>query len=367
MKKRIGLLSFHESTSYGAFLQCFAMQTIINNMGYNCEFIDFKRHKNPINNQSLVDKTKNLIIKTLYLPKMTQQKKIKEIFAEYQKEYLNVGLQSYYSFNDLKTNPPVYDKYVVGSDQVWNPVNSDLRVYGFNFLNNKDRTVAYAPSIGMNEIPEKFKNDIKNYLSDINYMSCREKSGADELAMLLNRDVQHVLDPTFLLNRDEWKDYEKPVKIQKPYLLCYFLGSLKYERIYAYKIAKILGLQIVMIPGSPVDFYTPFKTLYDCNPFQFLWMIHNAEYVCTDSFHGIALSINFDKNFSAFMRRGYESKYSYASRIISILKLLKCENRLLKQCDDIEVHLNTKRQCVQEMLSKEREESKRFISKALSF
>ncbi len=193
-------------------------------------------------------------------------------------------------------------------------------------------------------------------------MSCREDAGSKALEELLKKPVHQVLDPTMLLEKEEWYALEEPVNIKKPYLLCYFLGSLLSERMYACEIAKMRGLDIIDIPGNPIDYYWGVKKMYGKSPFEFLWLFNNANYVCTDSFHGTAFSINFNKQFSVFMRRGYNSPFSYSSRIISILKIFSLTHRIVNNKDSLKKSYQTiKYEDINKKLSIEREQSVKYL------
>ena len=106
-----------------------------------------------------------------------------------------------------------YDIYITGSDQVWNPINSVLPVYGLGFVPKHYNTIAYAVSIGVSEIPEDRREAMYEAIHQVKHISCREQKGAIALQNLLQRDIITVLDPTLLLQKHQWLEYAKPMDL----------------------------------------------------------------------------------------------------------------------------------------------------------
>ena len=173
----------------------------------------------------------------------------------------------------------------------------------------------------MNEIQ---KNVLSKNVGELDFYSCREYTGSELLESVLGRPVEHVLDPTFLLNRNEWKKVEKEINTPSKYVLAYLLGSMSYERELASKIAKELRAVLLVVRESPRDMFS-MHGVGGLGPAELLYLIDHAEYVITDSFHGTALSINLRKDFLCCNRRGYEKATSYASRLNNLLHTLNLE------------------------------------------
>ncbi len=156
----IGITSFHESISYGAFLQCFALQTELKKYGYSSEFINYKRKNASVKVKtiSIFNSIKLSIFSFIGKPYVKKQEKVlQKVFFDYQNKYLLVSNNIYNSIEELYINPPYYDAYLTGSDQVWNPNNNNLPVYGLGFVPNNYLKIAYAPSIGVSVIPDNKK------------------------------------------------------------------------------------------------------------------------------------------------------------------------------------------------------------------
>lgn len=330
----IGLLSFHESSSYGAILQCYALQTAVEERGLKCEFIDYKRQ--PVSTSQLGGSWKYKIkryclngiaaVKQSVLKSELQKKA--DAFDSFKKQRLHVSTQSYHNYEDLQNASLPYEAVIVGSDQVWNPVTTgeNLKVYGLGFLPKGVNRISYAASIGLGRLTESQEKQLRECVGNLDYYSCREQVGAELLSGVLGKEIEHVLDPTFLLDQEKWRAIEKKVKTPQKYVLAYLLGSMSYERDLAKKIAKEFGAELLIIKESPKDMFS-IHGIGGLGPDEMLYLIDHAEYVVTDSFHGTALSINFRKNFFCCNRRGYEKKTSYSSRLTNLLHVLGFEDR----------------------------------------
>lgn len=371
--KTAGMITFHVATSLGANLQTYALQQTVNKFQVNCEIINYNRYyceqEKQIYKKSLRQRLKSGAIKlavtvnSIVERKETEQKAV----MKFRTNFLKISPKTYNTIEELKANPPQYDYYITGSDQVWNPTTTFLEAYYLTFVPERRTTIAYAPSIGVSSIPEKYKPVMKEYISHVQHLSCRERIGAQQISKLMNKPVVNVLDPTFLLTPD---DYEKIViepRVEEPYLLCYFLGSMSYGRKIAKKIAGKLGLKIVIIPSNPADLLFFHRKIKGVGPREFLGLIKNASFVCTDSFHGLALSVNFNKPFLAFTRRNAKGEFSNVSRLESITELLKIPERLLSPGDSFDERLlNINYSDINPLLSEQREISLNYLKNALN-
>ena len=330
----IGLLSFHESSSYGAILQCYALQRALEERGLRCEFIDYKRQ--PVSTAQLGGswkyKVKKYILNCIAIVKQrilrNELQEKEKAFRNFVSQNLKVSIKSYKSYEDLEKSDLQYEAVIVGSDQVWNPSTTgvNLKVYGLGFLAPGIKRIAYAASVGLGVLNETQKMRIAECLSGLDYYSCREQIGADLLSEILGKNVEHVLDPTFLLDQKKWRSIEKKVKTPQKYVLAYLLGSMSYERKLAKRIAKELGADLLIVKESPKDMFS-IHGIGGLGPDEMLYLIDHAEFVVTDSFHGTALSINFRKNFFCCNRRGYEKATSFSSRLTNLLHAFDLESR----------------------------------------
>ena len=216
-----------------------------------------------------------------------------------------------FSKKDLKQQNDKFDAFVLGSDQVWNPKCIAYEDISFLKFADKDKCATYAPSFGVSTISSDLDKMFKNGLNHIKYFSVRENEGKRIIEKYCgNVDVTQVLDPTFLLTKKEWLEFAKPVKNKpKDYILTYFLVSKKEYRSKVREIAKKHHLKVVNINS-------PFCKYASKDPAEFVDLIEGAKLVCTDSFHGHAMSINMQKPFVSFI-----SFKKTKSRISNLLQL----------------------------------------------
>ena len=318
-------------------LQALALQIKVEELGYESEIIDFKQN-NVLSNLDLVKlriKRIGIYIKNFkkyYLLKTTRNKNCErdKKFEEFYKQYIKVSVHSYSSSEELEQNPPEYNGYVVGSDQTWNPhVGKNPDAFYLSFVKERSKCGSYAPSVGLASLSPEQSKRMKRKLDHIKYLSCREQLGSELLQNLTERKVITVLDPTLLIEPEKWRllENEESAGLQK-YILQYFLGDVPECRQFVRELSKKTKLPILILPHSYLEAKSK-NTIY-CGPDGFLKLIDNAEYVCTDSFHGMAFSINFYKNFFVFHKRKENETDSDNSRITDLLKRLDVEERLIK-------------------------------------
>ena len=194
-----------------------------------------------------------------------------------------------------------YDYVVTGSDQVWHiwgHISDEADYYYLSFI-PREKRVCYAPSFGFSEFSEHDYDFHKKGLAGFDRLSCREQEMIPMIKRISGKDAQLVLDPTLLLNPSQWRIFASRPNYDVPerFVLCYFLGGKPPE--YQNVISETAGNLPVINLYDPQD-----KAHFLSNPGNFLWLFEHADFVCTDSFHGTAFSVNFGKNFLAFKRVG---------------------------------------------------------------
>ena len=215
-----------------------------------------------------------------------------------------------------------YDYYVVGSDQVWNPHHGKLKDLDLLVGIEESKRIAYAASIGIDELPHNVKDKAKREWLKFKAISVREDKGKKIIEELTGRnDVQVSLDPTMLLASEEWSKLAKRPKQLKTdkYILNYFLGELSEQRKNEIeRIARENDCEIINI----LDKNGPF---YETGPSEFLYLEQNAFLICTDSFHSSVFSILFNRPFIVFNREDINK--SMNSRIDTLINTFKLTNR----------------------------------------
>lgn len=221
-----------------------------------------------------------------------------------------------------------FDYFIVGSDQVWNTAWwNDLKKEAFLLtFARPEQKVCIAPSFGVSELPEEWKSHFKKWLPTFPMLSVREEAGAKIIKELTGQDAEVVIDPTLMLDADEWRKIEKKHKIRKKdnnkYIFKYFLGGEETKnKEYIDCIAKENHFEIIDIMDNN-------SCVFASGPSEFLDFIDNAELVCTDSFHATVFSILFGKPFLIMNRKVTDSAPQMSSRIETLLKKLNLEERL---------------------------------------
>lgn len=386
MSGKIGIVSCYFKHNYGSMLQAYATQKVLDNMGIENETfnitdnVDFKNgkakyYKSQIFNFKFI-KSKFGMIK-LKIDKKTHRKLGKNIairdkkYNDFVKEIRLTRPQL--TYEELNENAKRYSSIIVGSDQLWLPVNVVADYYTLNWVPEEINKVSYATSFGISQIPDQYKEMYKKFLKRINYISVREDKGCEIVKNLIDKEAKLVCDPTMLLTREEWLTIqEKEPIIKGDYIFCYFLGNNIEHRKFAERLKEKTGYKIVSLNHADeyVKYSDKFADIipYDVGPKEFLNLLRKAKYVCTDSFHGTVFSLINNVEFFTFERfKNKNSKMSTNSRIYSLLGLMNLKNRLLKGNESIEELIENKINFadINKNLEKIREESKEFLKEAL--
>lgn len=268
----------------------------------------------------------------------------------------------FYAEDDFRKSCPKADVYVSGSDQLWNYKHNEGNDKHYFFDGIEGKKIAYASSIGMTSLPEDYAAYVKEQLSQYSAISVREQS-AVELLGKMGISATHVLDPTFMLNKEEWKPFASKRLVKEQYIFVYLPYNIKdKDLIYrsVRKIAKEKNLKVVSYSDNVIKDKYADQTVYFVNPGDVLSLILHAEVVMTNSFHGTAFSINLNKQFWTYMPS------SFSTRITSILNLCGLNARLLeeeisdKQMNEIADFNHTN-----SVLQQERHKTYDFLTKAL--
>lgn len=330
--------------NYGALLQAYALQAFLRKReDLDVENIDFTTKKHELNNRIFKKRSNCHIVIRLLILLLTclryfqLQKKNNRIKIFKQKKF-NLS-RRYLTVNDLLLNPPKKDIFITGSDQVFQVTGEYLDVYYLNFNVGKGKKIAYAPSFGISEFNDKITNRIKPYLEDFNALSCREQAGADYLSKIMKSEIPVVVDPTMLLDIDEWKNIAENPKYKYKYIFIYDLNGGNNLIEISKSIQKQTGFKIVCLTNKVQKFYPVDKQIYDPGPAEFVGWINNADYVVTDSFHGTLMSVILRKEFFTYIALPKTS-----SRITNLLKNLHLENRIvdIKTIEEFNVSMFSK-------------------------
>lgn len=325
LNKKSAIITWHNYPNFGSALQAYALCHFINENGGEAKIINYVPKYLP--------KLRNL----RYLFSMFDRilpscisRKLNYRFIKFENEYLR-ETKMVRNEAELKEMNKYFDNFVCGSDQIWAP-NCFNENYFLSFVSDGKNKVSYAASIGLPDIPENLRTIYKTLLDRLNHISVREEQGARLLKKLFNIDAAVCLDPTFLIEGNEWKRLGGGIGgTKKKYILCYFLGKTQWHRDYAIEMANRIGVGIICLSQFEQDIEnSDFRTITDVGPLEFISYIKNAEYILTDSFHGVSFSINLEKPFLCFERFKANDVLNQNSRIYNILSILDLSDRLIK-------------------------------------
>lgn len=273
---KVEIVTWYYNPNYGGLVQAYALQEIIKKLGYESEFVNYRPDLNT-SKKRLIRHLKDIYI-MLTRPELYKGRKLKYKFI---REKLNVGKLYYY-----------YDE-----------------------LSNE---------------ADKLVEDFKKYVNKIRFLSVREEKGAEIIKSITSREAKVVLDPSLLISKEKWlqkiKDRQK-ISPNGKYILLYILGENNDHVEYAKKLSEYTGYEIIALETKNSRL-KGLKTISG-DPFDFIELLNNASYILTDSFHGVALSINLEKQFATFKRFKDNELTSQNSRIYNILNKMNLTDRLI--------------------------------------
>lgn len=385
--KKVAIVSCYFMKNYGSMLQAYATQKILDDFGVENETICIKGLDREIKYRKMkyfaskifdIDTVRNKwifikhsIYKIININGFKGKMKTRSAAFEKFLPLFHIS-REYSSFNELKNAVRSYSSVIVGSDQLWLPSNISADYYTLNWVPYEINKISYATSFGVAHLESRFQKLAKSFLSRINYLSVRELSGQKLIKEVTGIDAKIVCDPTLLFTADEWMDIQSIERlIKEPYIFCYFIGNNKEQRQFVKKLKIITGYKIVAL--LHIDEFIKYdesfvdEASYYVTPGDFINLIRNSEYVCTDSFHGSVFSILNKKKFFAFKRFKPNRKGSTNSRLDSLFNLLGLQERLLTSDEDIEscIHMEIDYMTVHKKLNSFREESKKYLREAL--
>lgn len=384
-KRKIGLL-LALGPNYGALLQSYATQQIIIQMGYETSIIKYKGNRRDVlrqgltgiefyvvshfakdNNKRPIQQLDAIHRENREARKKAQTKFIKERFKNII-EFSNHG--------ELVKYSSCLDAVMIGSDQSWLPVSMISPTSSFEFVPKGVRRVSYATSLGVSEYPKYCWRQARKVWKKMDYISVREEQGKKIINDICGDiPVQVVCDPTYLYTKSEWEQFIPVNQLEdEKYVLCYFLGTDKklFEAARKFAIVKKLKLLSILTCEVAVegDDSFPDRLITGASPEEFVNYIRGAEYVLTDSFHGVAFSVINEKQFFLFYPQREYLAQSRNSRLDNIIKMWGIEDRLVtnKDTDWGEYETNIiDYNCVTKRVLSKRKESLDYLQKALIF
>lgn len=320
---KIGIITTHRALNSGAVLQAYASQTFLSQLGHEVEFIDYKEPwRKPL--RRYISKNPILVWYSL-IDSYYRHKYLKEAMFN---KVLHIGKKRYSTLFELQNEPPIYDLYMVGSDQVWN-VGSSKKINRAHYLDfglKSVKRISYAASLGQGNVPDYMLEEMKELLMKFDHISVRESSGVKLIQSIVgnHKKVFHTFDPTLLLEADDYSSIMEEIPQEGPYITCYSLAIYEDEQKKAMSyIQKKLNLPIKNLRNP--DTCRRLKNVSNIivTPYQWLAYVKNSNFVICTSFHAVVFSLIFHRPFivlSPFVNK----------RIMSLLKLVNLKERFIE-------------------------------------
>ena len=361
LERKTAIITFNQAINFCAVLQMYALQNVLKTqVGVKADIINYKSKS---------------------LSKTYEKKKFSELISPrmmyhilFNNGYIRFNFKGFESFlsnnlemtsevstkKDLSSLNDLYDYFITGSDQVFNPYCSGFDGnYFLSFVSDKNMKFSYAASVGLENIPVELENYYKDYLNSFCRISIREITGANEIKRVCGIECSTNIDPTLLLDKSDWEKLmaDLPSNADTPYLLLYALSEDKNMLKFAKKIAKRKKLKVIYINDR---LFRPkgMLSLRNVSPEQWLRLFANANSIVTNSFHGIAFSINFEKEFYPF----YLNKNTRVnSRIRDLLDLLNLQSLVINDNNDTLMNENIDYSEAREILKNEKNKSISYL------
>ena len=327
---RIATITYSWAQNWGAVLQAYALVEYLNSQGHDAKLIRYR----PFDDR-LISTVKSIPDGIVDLLTISQSKRRIDRYNEFRKNALKLTQQCV-THDELKALNDDFDCFITGSDQVWNIGRGANMDFYLTFADENKKRVSYAASFGVSAIPCEHQQDVTKGLSNIQMISVREESGRKIVSELDGRVAEVVLDPVFLLSKEQWLQVSrKQTKVRKPYIFVYPTQVTQTLKKLVRKLKKETGL----IAVSP--FYVPgCKTVKDIGPREFIDYIAGAEYVVATSFHATAFSLIFEKKLFVVTHS------QTGSRTTDLLKAMKMEECIIgdaAQMPDVNWHFSQMR------------------------
>ncbi len=372
---KIGIMTINSAYNYGCVLQAWALQKYLENEGHQVSIINYRipeidntyrlfREKQrfsiaPINN--VYNYLRHVKFNLTQAPRIRKAAK----FEHFINEVMNTT-QVFSSFRELVEGKAGkdYDVLITGSDQVWNgTITKGLKpAYFLDFDHSGKRKISYAASIGKKELMNAEKEFFKNYLAEYESIAVRENSAAELLAPLVKKPVEVVLDPTLLLDREDFDTLKQPSKYQKPYIFVHVIGKDARLRKIVTILSEQTGLPIVQ-NRMKKQFPDELGRFSDAGPEEFIGLIEGAQLVITNSFHATVFAVIYEKNFITIPHE------LYPERMENLLKELSMENHLIASVEELPgsvAELQPDYTAVKKKLKKRQQESREYLKRAVN-
>ncbi|MBQ6207932.1 MAG: polysaccharide pyruvyl transferase family protein [Oscillospiraceae bacterium] len=364
---KTGLLTFYHIHHYGAALQAAATKWSAEALGAPCDIIHYYVNQD----NSLFrrpNSVSNIVSDAHTALRYAPLKRRYDRFDAFEKDVLQVGERRFESFDELRDANLSYPLLISGSDQIWNPLIFPDRRFDPAFFGQFSyaRKIAYGPSFGLPRLPDGMGDELRKYLASYSHLSVREQAGQEIVREVTGKDAPVVLDPVLLRTAAQWASVaaEPSASPNGPYILCYFIHPPELLTPYIRLVSDLLKFPVVQLCGTRRKAFPGARCVLDAGPSEFVRLFHDASFVITNSFHGTAFSLIFQRPFFTAVAPSEQAEPESA-RTYQLLRRLGLTGRIvgLGQTDAPEARIDCQR--VMEVLEAEREASLSYLREAL--
>lgn len=336
--KKVGVLTYHRPINFGAILQTTAMNNFLRNNGFRGEVIDYRdkrieRSRRLVGNRLSPDFIASIrsLLANVYDLRCFMIKRKR--FDEFSRQHIELS-NRYHSLSENNKSPFLdqYDYVIVGSDLVWNwEINGgpDPAYFLEGIKYSSAKKISYAASIGNSDIPDAYKSSYKKLLNNFDLISVREDSAKKAICSLIDKEISVVCDPVMLLSMAEWEPMERELDLPDHYILAYIVeNNPKVNRIID-AVQKATGIKIVNLSERKKADESIINRC-TAGPGEFLYAVHNADYIITNSYHGTVFSLLYKKCFVTIPHT------TRGERMVDLLKTFGLQGHVLEDVS----HLN---------------------------
>ena len=360
----VGILTFHRASNYGAVLQCYALQKALDKLRVDNEVIDYRcayieRHYSPIPSVSIIH-IRQFIHELCEAP---IKFKVRLQFDEFLRT--NLRLSDSVNKSQMKSFCSKYNTIITGSDQVWNlAITGGDTAYLLDFSTKCCRKISYAASIGPQNVKDKYIKIMQPFLQQYDVISVREVAAINAIQQMTGRMPRVDIDPTVLLDLSEWNYLVTKSKCEeKKYIFLYLMQDspelVQMAKMLAQKYNLVVYSILMIDSKEQVGIDMRGSSIED-----FLYLIHNAEFVCTNSFHGLMFSIRFHKKFFWAYQSG---KNMSNPRFDMLIHQYGIDCRCITPERKISEYQDMNYESVDKLMSTQRRESLQHLKEGIKF
>jgi len=338
--QKIGIVTRYDD-NYGACLQAAALQHKLQELGYSAEIIKYSAHSGQLG-QSVAFRHIRILssikLKKAFFIFLSRKYVLarKRAFTKFRNAEIVFSKEDYISAADMAELADKYEAFICGSDMIWCEEFLDsLQVYFLRFAPRSKR-IAYSPSFGRGILAKENVPTYRQWISEMGALSCREQSGVKLIEELTGKRAVHTVDPTLLLTMEEWKEVSnraKKIQTSAPYLLTYLFSKLtKNGKVLVKRICDSMGLEHRSIPSTLSEYMKEERLgIVGHGPYEFVNLYLNANFIVTNTYHGLIFALIFHKPFIVLKRDDSGKWAKYDDRLVDLLTKLGLEERYISQ------------------------------------